>query len=220
MIEDQPSGVATHFADMRYAMVVSQLRPSGVFDQRVLAAMGSVAREGFVPADYASVAYMDRPIPLWSGRALNPPVVTALLFDAAQITVDARVLIIGAATGYSLAVAVLLSDDVTGVEIDERMVKVAGEIAGVRLVVGSLEAGVPDRAPYDVIVIDGAVEAVPDALIAQLAPDGRLACAVVEHGIARLGVGRRGGTGFALAGFAESEAVSLPGFAKPEVFQF
>lgn len=216
MIEDQPS----EFAEMRYAMVVSQLRPSGVFDQRVLAAMAAVAREAFVPADYVQVAYMDRPIPLWSGRALNPPVVTGLLFDAAQITPDARVLVVGAATGYSLAVAALLSDDVTGVEIDARMAQDASEVAGVRLVAGPLSEGAPDRAPYDAIVIDGAVEAVPDALIAQLAPDGRLACAVIEQGVARLGVGRRGGTGFALASFAESEVVALPGFARPKAFQF
>lgn len=220
MIEQHSSDGAGRFAAMRYSMVVSQLRPSGVFDQRVLSAMAEVPREAFVPSDYTEVAYIDRPIPLWSGRALNPPVVTGLLFDAAQIRPAARVLIVGAATGYALAVATRLAGDVTGVEVDERMATEAARVPGVRLVTGPLADGALESAPYDVIIVDGAIESVPDALVAQLAPGGRLACAIVEGSIVRLGVGRRGGTGFALATFADSEAVALPGFARTLAFQF
>ena len=207
------------FAAMRQAMVVSQLRPSGVFDPRVVEAMAFVPRERFVPADSREVAYIDRPIPLWAGRLLNPPVATGLLLDAARITAETRVLVVGAATGYCVAVAARLADDVSGVEADERLVAFASE-AGVQLVAGPSVAGLPERAPYDVIVIDGAVEAVPDALIAQLAPAGRLAAAVIERGVTRLAVGRRGGTGFAMAAFVDSEAVVLPEFARPRTFRF
>ena len=210
---------ADRFRTMRQAMVISQLRPSGVFDLRVVEAMAVVPRERFVPVECAEVAYIDRPVPLWSGRALNPPVATGLLLDAARITSDARVLIVGAATGYSVAVAARLVGDVTGVEADERMVAFA-DGAGVRLHCGPLADGLADGGGYDVIVIDGAVEAVPAALIAQLTPDGRLATGIVERGVTRLAVGRRGGTGFAVAAFVDSEAVVLPGFARPKMFQF
>lgn len=211
---------AFQFVAMRQAMVVSQLRPSGVFDPRVVEAMAVVPRELFVPPESRSVAYIDRPIPLHGGRALNPPVATGLLFDAARLTPDARVLIVGAATGYALAVAARLSGDVTGLEVDQALVDACRSVAGVRVVAGDLAAGVPDGAPYDVILIDGAVEHIPEALIAQLAPGGRLAAAIIEPRVTRLSVGRRGGSGFAMAAFADSEAVALPGFARPEVFQF
>lgn len=201
-------------------MVVSQLRPSGVFDPRVVEAMAAVPRELFVPDESIDVAYIDRPIPLWSGRSLNPPVATGLLLDAARLTSDARVLVVGCATGYSLAVAARLSADVTGIEVDERMVEVARRVAGVRVVAGPMAQGVADGASYDVIVIDGAVESVPDELVAQLVPEGRLATAVIERGVIRLGVGRRGGSCFALSTFADSEAVTLPGFARPKAFHF
>lgn len=215
-----PRDPALRFVAMRQAMVVSQLRPSGVFDPRVVEAMAAVPREMFVPPESIEVAYIDRPIPLWAGRALNPPVATGLLFDAARIAPGARVLIVAAATGYACTVAARLGGDVTGVEVDARMLELSRQIAGVRIVAGPLAEGAPDRAPYDVIVIDGAVEVVPDALIAQLTPDGRLASGIVERGVTRLAVGRRGGAGFALAAFADSEAVVLPGFARPKVFQF
>lgn len=205
---------------MRQAMVVSQLRPSGVFDPRVVDAMASVQRELFVPDENIDVAYIDRPIPLWGGRSLNPPVATGLLLDAARLTPDARVLVVGCATGYSLAVAARLSADVTGIDVDERMVEMAGRLTGIRVVAGPLAEGVADGAPYDVIVIDGAVESVPAELIGQLAPEGRVAAALLERGVTRLGLGRRGGGGFALSTFADSEAVALPGFARSKVFQF
>jgi protein-L-isoaspartate(D-aspartate) O-methyltransferase len=83
-----------------------------------------------------------------------------------------------------------------------------------------LEAGAPDRGPFDVIIIDGAVEEVPQALIDQLTPGGRLGTAIIENGVTRLAVGRRGGAGFALSAFADADAVILPGFARPRAFVF
>lgn len=220
MIDANSGGEAARFVAMRQAMVVSQLRPSGVFDPRVVEAMALVAREAFVPPESVEVAYIDRPIPLWAERFLNPPVATGLLLDAARILPGMRVLVVGCATGYALAVALRLAGEVTGVEVDARMVDAARAVTGADVVAGPLADGAPDGAPYDVIVVDGAVEAMPDALVAQLTPGGRLASGMIERGVTRLGVGRRGGTGFALAAFADSEAVVLPGFARPRAFQF
>jgi protein-L-isoaspartate(D-aspartate) O-methyltransferase len=91
-------------------------------------------------------------------------------------------------------------------------------VPGLDLVVGPLNRGASGM--FDAIVINGAVESVPDALVAQLSQTGRLTCAIDGGGVARLAVGRRGGTGFALSEFVDSEAVTLPGFASTKEFVF
>lgn len=211
---------AEDFATQRAAMVASQLRTNGVTDRALLDALGAVPRESFVAAERRSTAYIDRPLPLGGARALNPPLATALLLNEARIQKDSRVLIVGAASGYALALAAMLSSKLTGVECDPALAAQARTVAGVRLVEGPLEIGAAAHAPYDAIVIDGAVEFVPEALISQLAPDGRLTTAISEAGVSRLAVGRRGGSGFALASFVDAEAVALPGFVRPREFAF
>jgi protein-L-isoaspartate(D-aspartate) O-methyltransferase len=209
------------FAAMRAAMVASQLRTNGVTDMALLDAFGRVPRELFVPEARRAAAYIDRAVPLGGTRALNPPMTTALLLNAADIGPDSRVLIVGAATGYALALAVAMSSDITGVECDGALKALAAaNVPSARVVEGALEIGVPAHGPFDAIVIDGAVEFVPEALIAQLAPDGHLTTALIENGVARLAVGRRGGTGFALSAFVDAEAVVLPGFVRPREFVF
>jgi protein-L-isoaspartate(D-aspartate) O-methyltransferase len=180
-----------------------------------------VPREAFVPLERRAAAYIDRAVPLGNGRALNPPMTTALLLNAAEIGAKSRVLIVGAATGYALALAASIAADVTGVESDPKLaVRASENVPGARVITGALEIGSATHAPYDAIVIDGAIEFVPDALIAQLSPDGRLTTALVEGGVARLAVGRRGGSGFALSPFVDAEAVVLPGFANAREFVF
>ena len=209
------------FAIMRRAMVASQLRTTAVDDPRVIEAMGRVPREAFVPTASHDMAYVDVPVPLGDGRALNAPMVTARLLNAAAIGPDDAVLIVGAATGYAMAVAALLARHVTGVESDAALAKAAtAAVPGTRVVVGPLEKGAARDGPYDVIIIDGAVEHVPQALIDQLAAGGRLATALVEDGVTRLAIGRAGGAGFGLVAFADAEAVILPGFARPRIFAF
>jgi protein-L-isoaspartate(D-aspartate) O-methyltransferase len=211
---------AEDFADQRAAMVASQLRTNGVTDRALLDGLARVPRESFVPQGRRATAYIDRPLPLGGGRALNPPLATALLLNEARIGADSRVLIVGAASGYTLALAASVSSDVTGVECDPALAAQARTVVGIRLVEGPLEIGAAAHAPYDAIVIDGAVDFVPEALIAQLAPDGRLTTAINENGVSRLAVGRRGGTGFALVPFIDAEAVTLPGFVRPREFAF
>jgi protein-L-isoaspartate(D-aspartate) O-methyltransferase len=91
---------------------------------------------------------------------------------------------------------------------------------GVELVHGSLVAGHPAGAPYDLILIDGAVEYIPDALIAQLKDGGRLAAALLEDGISRVSIGRRAGEGFGMAAVTDRASAFLPGFSKPRGFTF
>jgi protein-L-isoaspartate(D-aspartate) O-methyltransferase len=185
------------FEHMRRAMVESQLRPEGVTDTRVLDAMGQVPREDFVPDSRRATAYADRLIALPNGGGLNPPIATGRLLNAAAIAAEDRVLIIGDASGYTTAIVSQLTEKVTSVPVGE-----TGD-------------GV-----FDVILIDGAVEILPDSLIAILAPNGRLVTGLIEAGVTRLAIGRRAGTGFGLTAFLDTEMVVLPEFARPPAFVF
>lgn len=204
-------------------MVESQLRPSGVNDIRVIAAMATVPREAFVPADRAGVAYSDRPVPLGGGREMNPPTVTARLLNELDIQPSDRALLIGAGSGYAAALLSRLVADLVAVEDDPKLFAMAQDMLATTdgdLVEGPLAEGHAAGAPYDVILIDGAVEHIPDALIAQLAEGGRLAAGLVQDGVVRLVVGRRAGAGFGVRAFEDAEAVRLPGFAGTQVFSF
>jgi protein-L-isoaspartate(D-aspartate) O-methyltransferase len=211
------------FETMRRAMVASQLRTTAVNDARVVAAMGAVPRERFVPADRASLAYIDGVIPLGSGRALNMPMVTGRLLTEARTEPGDRALLIGCATGYAAALLALLVAGVVAVDEDKALLDAARgavDAANVSFVDAPLTAGCPQHAPFNLIVIDGAVEAVPAALIGQLAEGGRLVTGLVERGVTRLAAGRKTGSGFGLLAFADAEAVILPGFAAPSGFKF
>ena len=204
---------ADRFEATRRAMVSNQLRTTAVDDPRVIDAIGRVPREDHVPADRRETAYADLAIPIGNGRALNAPMVTARLINEAAIGVGDHVLIVGAATGYATAIVALLAKSVVAVESDSSLA--TGET-----IIAPMERGAAKKGPYDVIIIDGAVEQVPQALIDQLTPGGRLATGVVENGVTRLAVGRRSGTGFGLIAFADADAVVLPGFARPREFAF
>ncbi|KKW89401.1 MULTISPECIES: protein-L-isoaspartate O-methyltransferase family protein [Sphingobium] len=206
-----------NFSSMRTAMVESQLRTSDVDDQRVIAAMAHVAREDFVPAERRAMTYVDRPIPLSSGRSLNPPLVTGRLLKEAQIARGDKVLLIGGATGYSAALLASMGAQVTAVE-EEGGPEIA--VPGVTVVRGALNAGAPAGAPYDVLLIEGAVEEVPAALVEQLADGARVSTGIVERGVTRLCSGRVVAGALGLASLADLEMVVLPGFAAPERFVF
>lgn len=209
---------------MRHAMVASQLRTNAVSDARVVAAMDSVPREAFLPADVAALAYRDTAVPLGHGRAQNLPIATGRLLTQAEVRPSDRVLLIGAAGGYTAAVLAQLADSVVAVEADTALATLARTaLAGssnVTLVEGPLEAGHAAGAPYDLLFIDGAVDAVPDALVAQVAIGGRVVAGIADRGVTRLTAGRRTAGGFALLDFADIECVPLPGFARPRPFTF
>ncbi|MCH7930992.1 MAG: protein-L-isoaspartate O-methyltransferase [Proteobacteria bacterium] len=183
----------TDYATARINMVENQVRPNRVADQRVLAAMAEVPRERFVPKKYQGLAYVDEDIAVARGRCLMEPLVLARLLDAAAIRPEDVVLDIGCATGYSSAVLARLANTVVALESDaglaEDAVKILGEIDAdnVAVITGALEDGYPEQAPYDVIVLGGAVDEVPPAITDQLAEGGRLVAVVTGGG--RVGKG-------------------------------
>jgi protein-L-isoaspartate(D-aspartate) O-methyltransferase len=212
-----------NFEHMRRAMIASQLRTTGVNDPRVLAAMGEVARERFVPADRRALAYADALVPLGGGRSLNPPMALGRLLTEARPRPEDRALVVGAATGYAAALTARLVASVIALEEDPELAGFGREAlagSGVTSIEAPLAGGYAPGAPYDLILIDGAVDHVPAALIDQLADGGRLAAGLVETGVTRLALGRKAGDSFGMAAFADAAAAILPGFSKPRAFTF
>lgn len=212
------------FAAMRQAMVSSQLRTTAVNDPRVVAAMAEVPRERFVPPAAVPMAYRDTAIDLGQGRALNTPLATARLLVQARLRATDRVLLIGAAGGYGAAVLASIVAQVTAVEslpaLADHARGALADIANVTVVEGPLEFGHPDGAPYDVLVIDGAVEQVPASLASQVVDGGRIVGGLIERGVFRLAAGAHRGAATALTPFADIDSVRLPGFAQPRGFTF
>jgi protein-L-isoaspartate(D-aspartate) O-methyltransferase len=213
-----------NFRAMRRAMVESQLRTNDVNDPEIIEAILAEPREDYLPAARRDAAYIDRAVPLSAGRALNPPLATARLLVAAAPQPGEHVLLIGAATGYAAALLARLGCDVVAVEEEAELAAHArgqlGDWAGIRFETGPLVKGSRTGAPYDILFIDGAVEDVPDALVDQLKVDGRAVFGRAERGVTRLCVGTRTAGGFGARAFVDSEAVILPGFAKPKSFTF
>jgi protein-L-isoaspartate(D-aspartate) O-methyltransferase len=211
-----------NFDQMRRAMVASQLRTTGVNDPAVVAAMSAVARERFVPAERRAGAYADAAVPLGEGRALSPPMVLGRLLTEARLQGSEKALIVGAGTGYSAAVLARLVETVTALEespalVAEARAALAG--TGVTLVEGPLAQGHAAGAPYDFILIDGAVEQVPQAILDQ-AENGTIAFALNDAGVTRLAIGRVAGGALGTTIIADAAAAILPGFEKPRGFSF
>lgn len=207
------------FAAARLAMVENQLRPQGVTDPLVLDAMRSVERERFLPSHTRPVAYVDRPVAMGDGRFLAPPAVLGQLLTQMTPRPGDRALVVGAGTGYSAAVLAHIGLDVVALESSAALVDHAREL-GIDMVEGPLEAGHGNGAPYDLVLIDGAVEEVPEAIVDQLADGGRLGTALTDRGITRLIVGRKAGIAFGYLSLADAGVPALPGFARPKTFVF
>lgn len=188
------------FAAMRAAMVASQLRTSDVNDPAVITAMATVAREDFVPAGRQQTCYIDRSIPLGEGQMMNPPLATGRLLTAAQIEAGDMVLLLGDTTGYTAALLKAMDAEVTAVSVNPAK-------------------GNTKNAPYDVIVIEGAVDAFPAALSSQIAEGGRIAMGLAERGVTRLVSGRKAGGAVGFVALADMEMVRAAGF-EPEKADF
>jgi protein-L-isoaspartate(D-aspartate) O-methyltransferase len=214
----------TSFEAMRHAMVQSQLRTNAVNDPRVVTAMAEVAREAFVPESARRLAYRDTAIAIGNGRYLNLPIATGKLLTEAFLEPTDKVLLIGAAGGYTAAVLSKLVRSVVAVESDPDLAAHARTaLAGygnVELVEGPLEQGHAAGAPYDVLVVDGCVEVLPESLVGQVAPGGRVVSGLIERGVPRLAAGRTIKGAFGLRAFADVDCVPLPGFAAPRGFAF
>ena len=180
----------TDFARVRKMMVENQLRTSNITDKRVLAVMGEVPREMFVPEARRDLAYIDEAHRLpaeGAPRYLPPPAPFGRLLQIAGINTGNTVLDLGCGTGYSTAVLANLAIKVVAVETDASLAAVAEanlaalSIHNVTVIVGPVELGAAKHGPFDVIMLEGAVDAVPPALFAQLRDEGRLV-ALVRQG--------------------------------------
>jgi protein-L-isoaspartate(D-aspartate) O-methyltransferase len=207
------------FSLARRTMVDNQLRPQGVTDRGVLAAMGKLERERFVPEASRAFAYFDRPVRIGAGRSLMPPAALGRLLTEAEPRAGERALVVGSGTGYSAAVLREAGLDVVALESDAALASQA-QAAGVDTVVGPLQEGWSKGAPYDLILLEGAVEEIPAALAKQLAPGGRIVGAIVDRGVARLSVGASAGGSIGWRSLADSDIEALPGFERPRAFTF
>jgi protein-L-isoaspartate(D-aspartate) O-methyltransferase len=207
------------FAAARSAMIESQLRPQGVTDPLVLDAMAAVERERFLPEQSRPLAYVDRSVAMGAGRFLAAPAVLGQLLTQMQPEPRQSALVVGAGTGYSTAVLARMGLDVVALESSAELADHAREL-GIAVVEGPLAAGHRKSAPYEQILIDGAVEEIPEAIIDQLADGGRLGAALIAGRVTRLIVGRKAGIAFGYRSLADGGVPALPGFDRPKAFTF
>jgi protein-L-isoaspartate(D-aspartate) O-methyltransferase len=214
-------------AEARDCMVDSQIRPNRVTDPRILAAMRRLPRERFLPANVWALAYSDEDIPLGNGRFMMEPMVFAKLLQAASLRENERVLVVGAGTGYGAAVLAACGCRVTALEDDPSLLAIAeavlpAEAPGVTLVSGPLAAGWPAGAPYDLILIEGAVPEIPPALAAQtLGETGRILAAINGQGrIAQAVIAEATGFGLSISPLFDCGTPPIPSFRKAPVFAF
>lgn len=213
-------------AAARRHMVDGQIRTADVTNPDLIAAVQAVPRELFVPPAMASQAYCDGDVSLGHGRALLRPIVLGKLLQGALIGASDRVLVVGCGTGYSAAVLAHMGAAVTALEEDPdlaRRAQAALAEAGagqVKVVIGPLTAGWPDAAPYDLILLDGAIEVAPNALGRQLSPTGRVAAVFGRGPAAKAMIYRLVEGQLVGRPIFDAAAPVLPGFAAPPTFVF
>lgn len=168
------------FAALRRTMVEEQLTARGIADPRVLAAMGAVPRESFLPEPLRAQAYDDGPLPIGEGQTMSQPLIVALMAEAARIGPDDRILDVGTGSGYAAAVLARLGRFVWSIEriaalAERARTTLAGlGVANVEVICGDGSLGWPPQAPYDVIHVAASAPVVPATLQQQLALGGRL----------------------------------------------
>ena len=224
------------FTRQRRSMVESQLRPNRVTDGRILSAMASLPRERFVPERMSLLAYMDESVEVLRAKDAAParyllaPMVLAKLLELASVQPEDKVLDIGCATGYSTAVLAPLARSVIGVEPEPELAEAARRnlralaIDNATIVEGALAEGAPKDGPYDVILLNGAVEEIPQSVLVQLGEGGKLV-AIIASGPNDLRPGK--GTLFVKNNgdasgvpYFDAGAKTLPGFSRARAFAF
>jgi protein-L-isoaspartate(D-aspartate) O-methyltransferase len=220
------------FAQARKFMVEGQIRTNEITDPGIVAAMSELGRERFVPESWKTLAYADRDIPAagpgqpGADRFLLSPMVLGKIIRSAEIQPREYVLHIGCTRGYGTAILARLANSVVALEQEEALAKAAADnlaaldLGNVAVVTGPLAMGYPSEGPYDAIVIEGAVETLPESLSDQLKEGGRL---VVVMGAGRTGQGtvfRRTAKGFSGYPLFDAAAPVLPGFTRAPAFVF
>jgi protein-L-isoaspartate(D-aspartate) O-methyltransferase len=199
IVEDRPA--ADHEAARR-AMIDSQLRTSGINSEWVLQRMNEVPREDFVPSAARSYAYIDRAIDLGHGRRLAAPIVQGMMLQEVRPTSADRALLVDGGSGY---LAELLRPLTASLDVLDPAAAVAGAIPG---------------GDYTLLLIDGAVEVLPEALVGALAEDARVVTGLIDRGVPRLAIGRKAAGAVALLPVAELGIPALPEFAAPKAWSF
>ena len=197
----------------RKNMVESQVRPSDVTDRRITAAMMAIPREKFVPPQLASLAYSDETLTVAANRAMLAPRLLAKLVQLAEVEASDKALVVGGFCGYAAAIVAQLAAKVVALLPDD---ETASAAAAVLSAIGvdnvDIAAGWSAKAPYDVILVEGGVETVPDALQNQLANGGRLVAIGVDCGIGRAFLLHKSNGLIARRDAFQASAPLLPGF--------
>jgi protein-L-isoaspartate(D-aspartate) O-methyltransferase len=215
----------SEFATRRVMMVDTQVRPSDVTKFPIIEAMLSVPRELYVPDDRREAAYVGENLDIGGGRVVLEPRTLAKLLDALDIQPDEMVLDLGSGLGYSAAVIARLAGTVVAVEEDETLAAEAARLLSEEgvdnayVVTGPLAAGSAKHAPYDVITVQGGVETVPDALLAQLKDGGRIGAIFMDGPLGTAKIGFKSEGGVSWRPVFNAAAPVLNGFARPRGFR-
>ena len=215
------------FVRARRNMIDGQLRPNSVIDAAILAAFLETPREAFLPDALQAMAYADENLPVAGGRSILAPLVLGRLLQAAGPRTTDRVLLVGAATGYGCAIVSPLVREIVGLEAsadlaaEARRNLAAARVGNVTIASGPFQDGWKAKAPYDLILVEGAMADVPDALSDQLSPEGRLVGVVAtaaRRGVARLYLKAAG----SLSGrpLFDAAAPLLPDLERRAAFEF
>jgi protein-L-isoaspartate(D-aspartate) O-methyltransferase len=211
----------------RFNMIEQQIRPWNVLDPDVLALLAAVRREDFVPAAYRSLAFVDCEVPLPDGQNMLAPKLEARLLQELALQRHERVLEIGAGSGFMAALLAHRARSVLSLEIRPVLATLAAAnlrhagIANCEIRTADGSRGVPDAAPFDAILLSGSVSAVPQLLLDQLAPGGRLLAIVGDEPIMRaVRVHRTAQSLYQSADLFDTIAARLGGFGEPSRFHF
>lgn len=217
------------FPALRQRLVDNQIRPGGVTEHALVEAFLSVPRELFVAPDERPFAYSDRDVRCSDaapGRWMLDPLRLARLIQLLPIEADSRVMVIGAGTGYSAAILGRMARVVIAVEENEALATKAAQLlpavgaSNVTVVRSELTRGYPGDAPYDAILLDGAVEVLPEAILSQLKPHAALATIEASDRISRAMLYERLAHGTSKRPRFEAWAALLPGFERKPEFAF
>jgi protein-L-isoaspartate(D-aspartate) O-methyltransferase len=211
----------------RFNMIEQQIRPWDVLDPGVLSLLAVVKREDFVPPAYRSMAFFDTEVPLANGQCMLAPKVEARLLQELNVRRHERVLEIGAGSGHMAALLSHKARQVVTLEIDPQLARFASDnlkraaVTNVSVVEGDGSKRLPTAGPFDVILLSGSVAAIPQSLLDELKPGGRLAAIVGQEPVMNaVLVTRVGDKEFKSVNLFDTVAQRLSGFEEPSRFHF